>query len=417
MDDAKEGALALEKKDFPTAIAKYTTALTKNHTAVDYYIKRSTAFHRSTPPDCISALRDAEIAVALAHKRQKKELIEQAQLRRAIVLFISGRYGDSSFCLKLVEKSSSKVDFCMVGITRCVYKEKSIPMWRAKIDSKIQSLSPEDENLKVTVQEVPDINLGDLTNNWNPAKGEVNIPSKLKAPEPANTLLEPPVYQAPVKSDKPRHEWYQTLQTVTITLFVKNVPQTAEMEIEENSIDIYYPLASGGTFNWSLQPLFAAVDTKSSTYRITPQKVEFTLKKKVPNQKWTSLEGTKDSGLSVSVNIFPRELLKNKPPVYPTSSRRGPKNWDKVVDNLTAKKSAGSGVEEFESYDDEDYGDPAGALFKKLYQNADPDTRRAMVKSYQESNGTSLSTNWDEVKKHKVETVPPEGTTAKKWNE
>lgn len=41
--------------------------------------------------------------------------------------------------------------------------------------------------------------------------------------------------------------------------------------------------------------------------------------------------------------------------------------------------------------------------------------RRAMMKSFTESNGTSLSTNWDEVGKGKVETVPPEGVEAKKW--
>jgi hypothetical protein len=33
-----------------------------------------------------------------------------------------------------------------------------------------------------------------------------------------------------------------------------------------------------------------------------------------------------------------------------------------------------------------------------------------MEKSYIESNGTSLSTNWEEVKQGKVETKPPDGT-------
>jgi len=39
-----------------------------------------------------------------------------------------------------------------------------------------------------------------------------------------------------------------------------------------------------------------------------------------------------------------------------------------------------------------------------------------MMKSYIESNGTALSTNWEEVGKGKVETSPPEGMTAKKWD-
>jgi suppressor of G2 allele of SKP1 len=38
-----------------------------------------------------------------------------------------------------------------------------------------------------------------------------------------------------------------------------------------------------------------------------------------------------------------------------------------------------------------------------------------MMKSYQESGGTSLSTNWSEVGKGKMETKAPEGMEARKW--
>lgn len=66
--------------------------------------------------------------------------------------------------------------------------------------------------------------------------------------------------------------------------------------------------------------------------------------------------------------------------------------------------------------DDLDYGgDEANFFFKKLYGSADDDTKRAMMKSYMESNGTVLSTNWSEVGQGKVETAPPDGMEAKKW--
>ena len=43
-------------------------------------------------------------------------------------------------------------------------------------------------------------------------------------------------------------------------------------------------------------------------------------------------------------------------------------------------------------------GDAAvNGFFQQLYANADEDTKRAMLKSYTESGGTSLSTDWKEV--------------------
>lgn len=43
--------------------------------------------------------------------------------------------------------------------------------------------------------------------------------------------------------------------------------------------------------------------------------------------------------------------------------------------------------------------------------------RRAMMKSFVESGGTVLSTNWDEVGKGEVKGSPPKGLEMKKWGE
>ena len=181
-------------------------------------------------------------------------------------------------------------------------------------------------------------------------------------------------------------------------------------------------MPSGSDYDFTLDPLFAQIDTSTSNLSVMSTKLELALRKQTPGQKWSTLEAT-----STNVKLADRPTASGSAPastpgpVYPSSSRHGAKDWDKLASTLTAKKpskdkgkeqgtktdDAGDESDGAESVDSDLGGDAVDGFFKKLYAGADPDTRRAMVKSYVESQGTSLSTNWSEVGQGKVKAHPP----------
>ncbi|KAI9828341.1 MAG: hypothetical protein M1832_002769 [Thelocarpon impressellum] len=396
---ASAGAEALERKDYPAAIESYSAALTQLPSSPDYYIKRSTAYQRSTPPQYDRALRDAEAAVHLAHKRGRREAIAAAQMRRGIALFGLKRWADAGRCFAWCRTRNEK--------------EPGLAIWERKVEVELGRAGEGSEGS--TVAELPDM-------PEQESKEDVPPPAQKSAPMAEAKM--PEGVQTP--ASKIRHEWYQTGEGVVVTLLAKGVPKDrATVEFHERSVSISFPLPTGSTFDFSLEPLFAAIDTSASVFSVLSTKIELVLKKVSPGQKWPSLEGGEPVQAAGSVGGAkgaPADAVKQaaqtpSAPSYPTSSRTGPKDWDKVAADLSKKpKKAGEDGDAEGDELDED-GDPVDGFFKKLYSGADADTRRAMIKSYQESNGTALSTNWSEVGKGRVETSPPEGMEARKWGQ
>ncbi|KAL8886827.1 MAG: hypothetical protein Q9192_006423 [Flavoplaca navasiana] len=413
MDQAAKGAAALEAKNFSAAVTHYTEALTINSQAVNYYIQRSTAYTRISPPDYHAALSDAEVALTLASKRGKRELIIQAQLRRAIALFSLDRYADAKAAFDWVKEMNKD--------------EKSLQIWTMKVENKLKELPEDDVKAQTTIQRYPDVEVPEQKE----AKAS-NIPScepKTAISNQEGQATKAEGVQTP--ADKIRHEWYQTDDAVVVSLFVKGVPKDkTTIDIQPTCLTVSFPLPTGSDYNFSLDPFCGKVDAAASTAKILSTKIEFILKKALAGDKWPSLESdapvnTQEKDMDDDgVNEAKRAVLAgrstNAGPLYPTSSKSGPKNWDKVADDLTKKpkkqnKEGEDGGDNGLDEEFEEEGDAVNGFFKQLYSRADPDTRRAMMKSYQESNGTTLSTNWSEVGKEKVETHPPDGMEAKPW--
>lgn len=157
--------------------------------------------------------------------------------------------------------------------------------------------------------------------------------------------------------------------------------------------------------------MYAPIDPAASIYRVLSSKLEVTLKK-TATDKWPTLESTTTGTATTTTTTTGSDGLRQPErrgaPMYPTSSKSGPKNWDSLVAADESKEGGGDGGNKD--------GDAALTdLFQTLYKDADEDTKRAMIKSYTESGGTSLSTDWSSVKKGKVEVKPPEGMEARKY--
>lgn len=381
---AERGKKALEAKNYEDSIVQYTAAIKQAPTSPDLFIQRSIAKQRAGKFS--EALADAEKAVINATKRAKRELIIEAQFRRGQALYRLKRHGDAYFVLNLVIAKNKD--------------HKEAGMWNNMAKKALDALDPEDPLRTCTVPEIP------VASDASSSIAETNTPSSTAASKTSTTS---PPQQTP--ADKIRHEWYQSSEHIYFTLLAKGVPKDkAQIDISQRSVSVEFPLLSGSSYQLTLEPLFAAVKPEKCLVSVLPSKVEIILAKATAGQKWVSLESnTPLEDIAVKNTPVDTTTVKSasftdhvhSAPAYPTSSKKGAKDWDKVVGS---------------DDDEEDKSGDPNDFFKKLFKGANPDMQRAMMKSYSESNGTSLSTNWEEVSKGKVETLPPDGMEAKSWN-
>ncbi|EPQ60655.1 SGS-domain-containing protein, partial [Gloeophyllum trabeum ATCC 11539] len=194
-----------------------------------------------------------------------------------------------------------------------------------------------------------------------------------------------------------RHEFYETDDKVTISVFDKGAdPEQVSVKLEPRRVSY-----KNGDKELVLEPLRSQIDPDASSYTVGKVKVEVRLAK-IAQGRWGQLLG--DSPDPLAAAPAPTSSA-------PTATRKQRKNWDGITTEILKSE------EEVTPDKDPNAGGDAAvnSFFQKLYSDADEDTKRAMMKSYIESGGTTLSTNWDEVGKGKVEGKPPQGSEWKKW--
>ncbi|MBA0678111.1 hypothetical protein Goari_019473 [Gossypium aridum] len=196
------------------------------------------------------------------------------------------------------------------------------------------------------------------------------------------------------------HEFYQKPEKVVVTVFAKGIPREC-VKVDYGEQILSVSIEAPGKDAYHFQPrLFRKLIPEKCRYDVLLTKIEIRLAKAEPIH-WTSLEFSREVAVPQRVNVS--SVSANQSPVYPSSKLKRV-GWDKI--EAQVKK---------EEKDERLDGDAALNKFSRdIYQDADEDTRRAMQKSFVESNGTVLSTNWKEVGAQ-VERSPPDGMEVKKW--
>ena len=257
--------------------------------------------------------------------------------------------------------------------------EKCIKLLQ-KLQPKVEITKNEEAKEQNKSQPTNTTNTNDTSNDTSNDDKDVEMKSK------DNNQTEP-------QKPKVREAFTQTATNITFTLYIKNLTQDdVEVNFDINRVVVKLSLKDGTQYTRNLN-LSGDIDPEKSSFSMNKYKVNVKLIKKTPGN-WDKYERKIDDGKIKTV--------------HSTTPWTTTRNWEEV-DKFAA--------EELEKEKPE--GDEAlQSLFSKIYKDADDDQRRAMVKSFQTSGGTVLSTNWNDVKNKDYEgrdKVLPTGQNVEKW--
>jgi suppressor of G2 allele of SKP1 len=261
-----------------------------------------------------------------------------------------------------------------------------------------------------------------------PMKSSTNAPAAaMVSPKPTSSTAAtraPTVtpHVSRTVTSAPKYQYYQSDKYVTVSILEARVSEE-DLNVRFEPKHLVATLRKGGKdFTIIAGTLYQEIDVDNSKINIKDEKVLIKLRKVEEGYEWPELMGKAiDSKPSVALSSKKAtaedtnttdDLTPQKTPTVPKDSSKprpyaSHRDWDAIEKSI-----------EEEEKNDKPQGDEAmNKLFQQIYANASEDTRRAMVKSYQTSGGTCLSTNWDEVKEkdYEKERTAPKGQEWKTW--
>ncbi|KND03056.1 co-chaperone SGT1 [Spizellomyces punctatus DAOM BR117] len=342
---------AFVDEDYQEALSLYARAIETSPSTPDLYLKRAACYHQLE--QFREAVEDAKAAAMLAGGDPK--VVGKAHIRRGMGLLELGNAQEALDAFLEARRVTGDAD----GVKRWIEKCEKLG---AVVPKPVSTSAPA------------------------PSSNVASTSTPASIPQPASFL--PP--------SKIRHEWFQNENFVTLTVFVKNAKsEDVNLVLVERALSLSVKLPSGGDYSLELDPLAHEIVPSESKHSILSTKIEIKLKKKDLGVRWGTLEGEEIGPVTTVAGANAQDR-----PAYPSSAKKK-HDWDAVAKSLEQEKPEGEQA--------------LNALFQQIYRDSSEEVRRAMMKSYIESNGTCLSTNWEEVGKKTVETTPPEGMIAKKY--
>ncbi|XP_027773304.1 protein SGT1 homolog isoform X2 [Solanum pennellii] len=256
-----------------------------------------------------------------------------------------------------------------------------------------------DEHITKEAGELPKCATVETTESIVPSFGSMSLNNVAAVPKETQLAFNLPYEGTPAVKPKYRHEFYQKPEEAVVTIFAKGIPvENVSVDFGEQILSISIDIQ--GEAAYSFQPrLFGKIIPEKCKYEVMSTKIEIRLAK-AESIHWKCLEYTGE----IAVVQRPNVSSDRHKPSYPSSKMKC-KDWDKL--EAQVKK---------EEKEEKLEGDAAlNKFFQDIYKDGDDDARRAMMKSFVESNGTVLSTNWNEVGTKKVEGSPPDGMELKQW--